>query len=84
VTAARRTPQERHAYRAFLRAHHPDLGGDPSAFVEGLARWRDPVPPPAPVSTDRPFVHHRRRGPGVLLDWFLETRRRRRRPSRVQ
>ncbi|MFR9807251.1 hypothetical protein ACL02T_33875 [Pseudonocardia sp. RS010] len=34
------TPEQRAAYRAFVRDHHPDRGGDPDAFVEGLARLR--------------------------------------------
>lgn len=29
----------RRARRAFLRTHHPDLGGDPEAFVAGLAQF---------------------------------------------
>jgi len=32
--------QERAAYRAFVREHHPDRGGDPELFVAGLARFR--------------------------------------------
>jgi curved DNA-binding protein CbpA len=31
---------ERAAYRAFVREHHPDRGGDPDLFVAGLARLR--------------------------------------------
>ncbi|MCE3555275.1 hypothetical protein LWC33_27970 [Pseudonocardia sp. RS11V-5] len=34
------TREERAAYRAFVRDHHPDRGGDPEAFVEGLTRLR--------------------------------------------
>lgn len=30
----------RAAMRAFVRAHHPDVGGDPVAFREGLAAHR--------------------------------------------
>lgn len=78
-----RTAEERRAYRAFLRTTHPDLGGDPDAFITGLAEWRA-LPPPAAVPTDVASFHHRRRGAGVLLDWFLEARRRRRRPPRVR
>lgn len=26
--------------RAFVRAHHPDVGGDPVAFRDGLAAYR--------------------------------------------
>lgn len=50
------TPEERAAFRAFVREHHPDRGGDPDAFVAGLARFRPetraaeaaPSPPDAP------------------------------------
>lgn len=45
--------QERAAYRAFVRAHHPDRGGDPDEFVAGLARFRDGVDPPAPPDDPR-------------------------------
>ncbi|MHC8505551.1 hypothetical protein HF519_24795 [Pseudonocardia bannensis] len=34
------TAEERAAYRAFIRDNHPDRGGDPDAFVAGLARFR--------------------------------------------
>jgi hypothetical protein len=44
------TAEERAAYRAFVREHHPDRGGDPEVFVAGLARFRDP---PGPASGDR-------------------------------
>jgi hypothetical protein len=30
---------ERSAFRAFVREHHPDRGGDPELFVAGLARF---------------------------------------------
>jgi hypothetical protein len=28
---------QRRARRDFIRAHHPDAGGDPTAFIAGLA-----------------------------------------------
>ena len=34
----------RRARRTFIRAHHPDRGGDPEQFVAGLARFE-----PAPI-----------------------------------
>lgn len=33
-------PEPRAALRAFVRTHHPDVGGDPAAFREGLAAHR--------------------------------------------
>ncbi|MGH3565617.1 MAG: hypothetical protein ACRDRH_06215 [Pseudonocardia sp.] len=49
--------QERAAYRAFVREHHPDRGGDPEFFVAGLAGFRtgEPSPganPPDPGADD--------------------------------
>jgi hypothetical protein len=32
-------PAERSAFRAFVREHHPDRGGDPGVFLAGLARF---------------------------------------------
>ncbi len=39
----------RRARREFIRAYHPDRGGDPAAFVAGLAAYDDP-PASAPVA----------------------------------
>ena len=33
-------PEERAAYRRWIRDHHPDVGGDPEEFSAGLARLR--------------------------------------------
>ncbi|AOS64885.1 hypothetical protein [Actinoalloteichus hymeniacidonis] len=33
--------EERAALRAFVRRHHPDLGGDPARFAEGLRELQD-------------------------------------------
>ncbi|GAA4703471.1 hypothetical protein GCM10023215_48760 [Pseudonocardia yuanmonensis] len=55
------TREERAAYRAFVRDHHPDRGGDPEAFVEGLARLRaarDGGPADAVRSTGPPGSAH--------------------------
>jgi hypothetical protein len=35
----RHPAEQRAAYRAFVRANHPDAGGDPVAFVEGIAEF---------------------------------------------
>lgn len=82
---------DRAAFRAFVRANHPDVGGDPAEFAAGLARFRRPdARHDAPVT----FVAHRRssrrgavvsrvalfarRGVAAVLPRF------RRRPSRVR
>lgn len=33
-------PDARRRYRAFIRANHPDAGGDPEVFAAGLERLR--------------------------------------------
>ena len=43
--------RRRRARREFIRAHHPDNGGDPAAFAAGLAaldQAPDQAPDPAP------------------------------------
>jgi hypothetical protein len=77
----RTDPEGRAAFRAFVRTHHPDVGGDPAEFAEGLARFRagesevDDSRYEAPIS----FVVNRR-GVAAVLAKF----RRRRRPPRVR
>jgi hypothetical protein len=49
----------RAALRAFVRAHHPDVGGDPVAFREGLAAHRAAAsagPAPDDPRLDAPVV----------------------------
>ncbi|GAB3684031.1 hypothetical protein [Saccharopolyspora tripterygii] len=45
-----RDPEARSRYRAFVRAHHPDAGGDPEVFAAGLEHFRARARP----SDDRP------------------------------
>ena len=46
--------------REFIRAHHPDRGGDPAAFMTGLAGLdqlpRDAVPPRVVVVAGTPLL----------------------------
>jgi hypothetical protein len=73
----------RAAFRAFVRAHHPDVGGDPAEFAAGLARFRAESARVSEVDSryDAPvsFVE-RRRGIAAVVARF----RRRRRPPRVR
>ena len=39
----------RRARREFIRSHHPDRGGDPGAFADGLAAY-DRLPRRAPAT----------------------------------
>jgi hypothetical protein len=77
--------QERAAYRAFVREHHPDRGGDPDEFVAGLARFRaghaDPADDPrfdAPIEVVAPLPFPVRVGVALIRTWH------RRRNHRVQ
>lgn len=47
-----RAARERAAYRAFVRDHHPDRGGDHDAFVAGLARLQHDPPTPGDPDPD--------------------------------
>jgi hypothetical protein len=40
VTSPRGRPWTRAEYVAFVRAHHPDVGGDRSVFLAGMAEFR--------------------------------------------
>ena len=63
------------ARRAFIRAQHPDAGGDPDRFMAGLARFDDTQPAPS-SNAARPSVHRSRRPDRVVT---LAVRRLRRR-----
>jgi hypothetical protein len=47
--------EERARFRAFVREHHPDRGGDPETFVAGLARFGAAAAPVDPDPDDRRF-----------------------------
>ncbi|SEF89412.1 hypothetical protein SAMN04489712_102413 [Thermomonospora echinospora] len=70
--------ERRAAFRAWVRAHHPDVGGDPETFAAELRRRR--------AGGGRRDARERRYGPVVvvrrrpglgLLERWLERRRRR-------
>lgn len=68
--------------RAFVRANHPDVGGDPEAFTAGLARLRDRADDPrfdAPI-----VVEARPRGFRGVLHRARCRWRRRHAPPRVR
>jgi hypothetical protein len=80
VTAAER----RREFVAFVRAHHPDVGGDPEVFRRGLEAFGAAAGGVPAGPTGVVGIHRRRRGPGVLLDWLVAVREHRRRPPRVR
>ena len=59
-----RSGDERQRLRSFALAHHPDRGGDPDAFIAGLAALRQGRPAEA---DGVPAVYRRRRG---LAGWL--------------
>lgn len=67
----------RAAYRAFVRRHHPDAGGDPDRFLAGQRAYRalraGSAAPPHVVFVRRP------RGLDRITGWWSA----RRRPRRV-
>jgi hypothetical protein len=73
----------RAAYRSFVRANHPDAGGDPDTFVAGMRRFE--ITRPGDGSDDRfdaPVVFTAR--PRGLRGLVRAVLRRRRRPRRVR
>ncbi|MFC6886631.1 MULTISPECIES: hypothetical protein [Actinomadura] len=70
-----RTAEERAAFRAWVRAHHPDVGGDPEEFAAGLRSFRRP----ARHGRAAVSVVRRRRWPASAVSRW----RRRRRRARV-
>lgn len=82
MVAVPQDPDTRRAIRAFARAHHPDVGGDPEVFAAGLAELR------AGATRDRydapVVVVHRPRGIRGLAHRFRDWRARRTRPPGVR
>lgn len=74
----------RAAERAFVRAHHPDVGGDPAAFAAGLAALRaDRTPGPAPAVTVV-ATRRLRKAPARLLRRWRRARRTAQRSTRLR
>ncbi len=68
--------QERREFRAWVRAHHPDAGGDSEAFVAGLTAWRRRRNAEQEVLMDRPRVtaFRARHGMWTLARWWRRRR----------
>jgi hypothetical protein len=63
--------EERAAYRAFVREHHPDRGGDPEVFAAGLARFKEADDPrfDAPIEVVKPMPFPVRVGVALIRTW---------------
>ena len=81
------TPADhRAARREFIRAHHPDAGGDPTAFISGLQRWDEPgsAGQTGRTATARVRIIARRAWPMRIVMVVLGQIVRHGRPPRVQ
>jgi len=89
-----RDREARAAFRAFVRANHPDVGGDPHEFATGIVRLRGEgsrddgrwsgTEPVTSSRYDRPVYFVARRGAvGGTVDRVRRWRDRRKRPPRV-
>lgn len=59
--------------RAFVRTHHPDCGGDPYAFAEGLrALRRSSASGSSTGAASRPTAYRRRTMPEQLTGWLAD------------
>jgi hypothetical protein len=67
-------------YRAWVRSHHPDAGGDPGEFAAGLARWRERRAGDAGGVPPREVSVFRARALWRVQRWW----QRRQRPPRVR
>jgi len=73
--------ERRRAFRAFVRAHHPDVGGDPAVFAATVAAYRA-LERDQPAPGARPTAY-RRGGPLAQLSRHWRRRWARRRHRRV-
>jgi hypothetical protein len=71
------TARRRAEIRAFARANHPDVGGDPDVFAAGLRRLRLGQSPVGErdrwADRERPVevtIHRRVTGPGLVIAWI--------------
>ena len=74
--------EQRAAFRAFVREHHPDRGGDPEVFRAGMARFaaaREGNGAPrgdAPIEVVGPLPFPVRVGVALIRTWRRRRRRR--------
>lgn len=66
---------DRREFRAWVRAHHPDAGGDPEEFAAALAIWRERLRGRAAVPAADVTVFRSRRGLWLVRRWWRRRRR---------
>jgi hypothetical protein len=63
-----REAERRAEFRAFVRANHPDRGGDPDVFAAGLRAWRRSAVPDL-GGNDSVTVYRRPTVPEACARW---------------
>jgi len=76
VTGTEPDARGRQAFRAWVRAHHPDAGGDPEEFAAGLSRWRAQLAIPAGCGGAEVTVFRTRGGLWLIERWWQRHQRR--------
>jgi hypothetical protein len=66
----------RREFRAWVRACHPDAGGDPEEFAAGLSRWRTQFAIPAGCGEAEVTVFRTRGGLWLIERWWQRHQRR--------
>ncbi|MQA10075.1 MAG: hypothetical protein GEU98_16270 [Pseudonocardiaceae bacterium] len=85
-----RSKVDRAAFRAFVRMHHPDVGGDPEVFIAGVNRFNRGENPfaaqqPPKDRYDAPIeVVRRPQGFGWITHYLRRLRDRHLGPPRVR
>lgn len=75
--------QRRRQRRDYIRTHHPDVGGDPTEFIAGLARFDEPSSARRIRPAPRVFVVKNRPWPVTVIIQITTRIGRSRRPPRV-
>jgi hypothetical protein len=70
--------------REFIRAHHPDRGGDTESFISGLRRFDDGQPPADQDPLPRVTVFSRQPWPAKLMTAAIQRLRHGKPPARVR
>jgi hypothetical protein len=76
VTGTEPDTRDRQAFRAWVRVHHPDAGGDPGEFAAGLSRWRAEFAFPAGRGGAEVTVFRTRGGLWLIERWWQRHQRR--------
>jgi hypothetical protein len=76
VTGTGLETRARREFRAWVRACHPDAGGNPEEFAAGLSRWRTQLAIPAGCGEAEVTVFRTRGGLWLIGRWWQRYQRR--------